>query len=114
MIKRGHVYKVYYDGRFITRFKRNYIIFCPQYDITIFNQFKRYGHDSDNIFQITLTGTIGIYRSCGMGDAIGLTKPNTKTDFEEIEKAIRKFNFETGSEITYNKELNKIEGYESE
>lgn len=104
MLKKGQVYKLTYkniDGVFLPR---NYMILSPMEDILIRSSEIR--RTIRPIFHINLAGDFNHNVLMGIEGVIKIEKPNTVRDFEDIERAMKRYGF------TYNKKLNRVEGYD--
>jgi hypothetical protein len=103
MLKKGQVYKLTYkniDGIY----QRNYMILSPAEDILI--RSSKIRKTICPIFHINLGGFFNHYAYMGIEGVIKIEKPNTVQDFEDIERAMKRYGF------TYNRKLNRVEGYD--
>lgn len=108
MLKRGHVYKLTYelvvgDLNFI---ERDNMIISPDCDISNVILLRNDIGLVKCLFHINLGNDVCRNYHVGITSAIKAERPTTKEDFEEIEKAMKMCG------LTYNKDLNRIEGYE--
>ena len=108
MLKKGQVYKVITHSFSQLNHNREIsMIFSPIRDITANEIRKNRGKGYKCIVRINLMGEINLLGYIGFANFICFEKPHTEEDFKEIEKILEKYNF-----LKYNKEFNRLEGYE--
>ena len=108
MLKRGHVYKLTYElmvGE-LSILERDNMIISPDCDISNRRLSSHRLGLINCLFHINLGNDVCRNYQVGISSAIKAERPKTKEDFEEIEKAMKMCG------LTYNKDLNRIEGYE--
>jgi hypothetical protein len=84
------------------------MIFSPIRDISANEIRKNPGHGTLCIVRINLVGEINLRSYVGFAHFVRFEKPHTEQDFKEIDRILNKYKF-----LRYNKELNKLEGYEN-
>lgn len=109
MLKRGHVYKLTYElmvGE-LSILERDNMIISPDCDISNRRLLNHHRLGLINcLFHINLGNDVCRNYQVGISSAIKAERPTSKEDFEDIEKAMKMCG------LTYNKDLNRIEGYE--
>ena len=108
MLKRGHVYKLTYElmvGE-LSVFERDNMIISPDCDISNAALLHNNIGLIKCLFHINLGNDVLRNYQIGVSSAIKAERPTSKEDFEDIEKAMKMCG------LTYNKDLNRIEGYE--
>lgn len=108
MLKRGHVYKLTYElmvGE-LSILERDNMIISPDCDISNRRLLSHRLGLINCLFHINLGNDVLRNYQVGISDAIKAERPTSKEDFEDIEKAMKMCG------LTYNKDLNRIEGYE--
>ena len=108
MLKRGHVYKLTYDlmvGE-LSILERDNMIISPDCDISNRRLLSHRLGLINCLFHINLGNDVLRNYQVGVSSAIKAERPTSKEDFEDIEKAMKMCG------LTYNKDLNRIEGYE--
>ena len=109
MLKRGHVYKLTYElmvGE-LSILERDNMIISPDCDISNRRLLNHHHLGLINcLFHINLGNDVCRNYQVGISGAIKAERPTSKEDFEDIEKAMKMCG------LTYNKDLNRIEGYE--
>lgn len=107
MLKKGHLYKVtfseFIDG---VTFERSDMIFSPRNDILYRDIDMKFPIECECLFHINLGNMAWINGRIGMEGLTTIERPHTEKDFEDIEKAVKLCG------LSYNKEQNKIEGYD--
>lgn len=108
MLKKGQVYKATYnvdvDGDYA---QRNNMIISPSYDIDLRNFIvNRKMLTIRCLFHINLGNYVCRDMNVGVLGITKIERPNTKEDFDDISKAMEICG------LTYNKQWNRIEGYE--
>ena len=108
MLKRGHVYKLTYEliVEKLSIFERNNMIISPDCDISNRRLLSHRLGLINCLFHINLGNDVWRNHQVGISSAIKAERPTSKEDFEDIEKAMKMCG------LTYNKDLNRIEGYE--
>ncbi len=109
MLKRGHVYKATYnvevDGNYT---QRDNMIISPTYDIDVRNFIVNRKMSVINcLFHINLGNYVCRNMQVGILGITKVERPSTQEDFDDISKAMEICG------LTYNKQWNRIEGYES-
>ena len=108
MLKRGHVYKLTYELMVegLSGIKRDSMIISPDCDISNRRLLSHRPGLINCLFHINLGNDVYRNYQVGISSAIKAERPTSKEDFEDIEKAMKICG------LTYNKDLNRIEGYE--
>ena len=108
MLKRGHVYKLTYKLVLeeLSCIERDSMIISPDCDISNRRLLNHRLGLINCLFHINLGNDVLRNYQIGVGGAIKAERPTSKEDFEDIEKAMKMCG------LTYNKDLNRIEGYE--
>ena len=109
MLKRGHVYKLTYKLVLeeLSCIERDSMIISPDCDISNRTLLSHRLGLINCLFHINLGNDVCRNYQVGISSAIKAERPTSKEDFEDIEKAMKMCG------LTYNKDLNRIEGYES-
>jgi hypothetical protein len=87
---------------------RNSMIFSPSKDISKKEILERPGHAYDCIICLNLGNNIKINSFVGFINMVCIEKPHTREDFNDINRILEKY-----KHLKYNKQLNKLEGYEN-
>ena len=108
MLKRGHVYKLTYKLVLeeLSCIERDSMIISPDCDISNATLLHNNIRLIKCLFHINLGNDVWRNHQVGVSSAIKAERPTSKEDFEDIEKAMKMCG------LTYNKDLNRIEGYE--
>lgn len=106
MLKRGHVYKLTYELGELSILERDNMIISPDCDISNAALLHNNIWLIKCLFHINLGNDVCRNYQVGISSAIKVERPTSKEDFEDIEKAMKMCG------LTYNKDLNRIEGYE--
>lgn len=107
MLKKGQIYKVVLTPLKGFSSKPRSMIFSPLRDITA-NEIRNHKIGCIGcIVRINLVGEIGFCGFIGFASFMRVEKPHTEEDFKEIDRILEKYKF-----LKYNKEFNRLEGYE--
>lgn len=108
MLKRGHVYKLTYELMVegLSGIERDSMIISPDCDISNRRLLSHRLGLINCLFHINLGNYVCRNYQVGVSSAIKAERPTSKEDFEDIERAMKMCG------LTYNKDLNRIEGYE--
>lgn len=108
MLKRGHVYKLTYKLVLeeLSCIERDNMIISPDCDISNRRLLSHRLGLINCLFHINLGNDVLRNYQVGISSVIKAERPTSKEDFEDIEKAMKMCG------LTYNKDLNRIEGYE--
>lgn len=108
MLKRGHVYKLTYKLALgeLSCIERDSMIISPDCDISNTALLHNNIGLINCLFHINLGNDVCRNYQVGVSSAIKAERPTSKEDLEDIEKAMKLCG------LTYNKDLNRIEGYE--
>lgn len=109
MLKKGQVYKITYelnteDSKYL---KRDNMIISPAYDVSVQEiHYKKVDVNVMCLFHINLGNIVNRNIKIGTSSVKKIEKPSTQEDFDDIAKAMEICG------LTYNKQWNRIEGYE--
>ena len=110
MLKKGQVYKAIYDleggGNY-----RNFMIFSPSMDASSRSiQQGRLAFEWGGcpcLVAVILNGDIKLNTTIGFSRLVKIERPHTAEDYREIDRILEMYKF-----LEYNKEFNRLEGYE--